>query len=566
MIDPSGWGNRLSLKEKIGQMLVVGFAGGVEGEEALRRVVSETQAGNVILFTRNAQDAATAARSASFARSLIGAETGIQPFVCIDQEGGIVARISRGVTALPGAMALSAGATPEEVRTLCAQVARDLCALGIDWNLGPVADVNVNPANPVIGVRSFGEDPLRVSEYARAWFEGMREGGVICCAKHFPGHGDTSVDSHLDLPEVGHTAERLESVELVPFVDLIGAGIPSILTAHVRFPAVEPQPLPATLSSAVIRGLLRSGLGFRGVVVTDCMEMKAIADHFPDAAVMAVEAGADMIMVSHTAELQIESARRIREAVLSGRIPESRIDEALGRILAMKDLASAQASPTLRDVALSSPSEPALAPAAAVELAARLSAQSLSPASAARFPELSRGGFYVDMLPAGFSRVEDAALGPAGPGKPGYEGAVDERAGGAPSSLFPDSILFALSTTLWNGCSLPARPSAEGVRSCLSRLEDFLAERAGLPVVFGLHNAASDPVQKELASEVRRRCAALDSPFACIATRSPYDARLFPDAACVCAYEYTALSARSVAAFLNGAIGATGHCPVTIAP
>ncbi len=549
MNDPTWRVAGLSLKEKIGQMLVIGFAAGEPGEQSLRRVVDETCAGNVILFARNASDASLAAASAALARSIVGEKTGIPPLVCIDQEGGIVARIGSGVTPLPGAMALGAGAGAHEIRALCEAVARDLASLGIDWNLGPVADVNVNPANPVIGVRSFGEDPRKVSDCALAWFEGMSAGGVLCCAKHFPGHGDTTLDSHLELPEVPHAMERLEKVELLPFVDLIAAGIPAILTAHVRFPAVEPEALPATLSKAVIAGLLRGRLGFRGIVVTDCMEMRAIADRFPDAAVMAVEAGADLIMVSHSPGVQIDYARKILEAVLSGRIPESRIDESLARILAMKALAAEarlrSSSVAWRDdsAGVRAPSRAAGASPNALELARGLSERSLCLAGREGFPDLEAGGFYIDTLPAGFSRVEDASL-----GQPAY----------------PDSILSALARDRWEGFALQTRSSAAEAAGCLAALDGFLARRPGSPVIVGLYNAASDPAQGALVREVIRRCGDLSSPLALVATRSPYDSGLFPGIPSLLAFEYTALSRRSVAAFLNGSIRASGHCPVSL--
>jgi beta-N-acetylhexosaminidase len=533
MMDSSARVAGLSLKEKIGQMLVVGFAAGVPGEESLRRVVEESCAGNVILFARNAADSASAAASAGLARSVIGEQTGIPPLVCIDQEGGIVARIGSGITPLPGAMALGAGASPGEIRELCEAVARDLLSLGIDWNLGPVADVNVNPANPVIGVRSFGEDPRLVSDCARAWFEGMRSGGILCCAKHFPGHGDTRLDSHLELPEVPHPMERLEQVELLPFVELIAAGIPSILTAHVRFPAVEARALPATLSRAVIGGLLRERLGFRGIVVTDCMEMKAIADGFPDAAVMAVEAGADMIIVSHSPGLQIDYARKILEAVRSGRLAESRIDESLARILAMKALAAEARRPSASGAGREAR---AGASPAALELARRLSERSLCLAGGDGYPDLSGGGFYVDILPAGFSRVEDASLG---------------------QPVFPDSILGALSPDRWEGFVLPVK-SSEGERGrCLAALEGFLVRRPGSPVVFGLYNASSDPAQAAFARELMRRSGEVGSPFALVATRNPYDIGQFPRVPALLAFEYTPLSRRCVAAFLDGDIRAS---------
>ncbi len=204
--------------------------------------------------------------------------------------------------------------------------------------MAPCVDVNNNPHNPVIGVRSFGEDPLQVAELGIAAVRGYQE-SVIATAKHFPGHGDTAVDSHLGLPVIPHSRERLFEVELVPFQKTIAAGVEAILAAHVVFPAIEPTPgLPGSLSHTVLTKLLRQELGFNGLIMTDCMEMQAVTKHYTmgEAAVLAVEAGNDLVLVSHTPELQAEAFWAVVNAVRSGRISEDRIDESLARIAQAK--------------------------------------------------------------------------------------------------------------------------------------------------------------------------------------------------------------------------------------
>lgn len=206
-------------------------------------------------------------------------------------------------------------------------------------NFAPCLDVNNNPRNPVIGVRSFGEDPEAVAALGAASIRGYQEEGVSATAKHFPGHGDTSVDSHLGRASVPHDRERLNRVELYPFIQAIKHGVDAIMTAHVSFPAIEPSDLPATLSRAVLTGLLREELGFEGLIVTDCLEMHAISKEYgiPEGAIRAIQAGADCVLVSHTLSEQTAAITAVIEAVRSGRIPMAQIDAAVGRILALKE-------------------------------------------------------------------------------------------------------------------------------------------------------------------------------------------------------------------------------------
>jgi beta-N-acetylhexosaminidase len=207
-------------------------------------------------------------------------------------------------------------------------------------NLAPVLDVDTNPANPVIGARAFSSDPARVATCAVAYAAGLRDGGIHACGKHFPGHGDTSVDSHLDLPRLPHAMERLEAVELVPFRSAIHSGIEAIMTSHVLFEALDPG-VPATLSRTVITGLLRERLGFDGLVITDDFEMQAIADRFEmgEAAVQAIEAGCDLILACHRIDRQRRIIEAIAQAITSGRIPESQIRKSQKRLQRLLDLA-----------------------------------------------------------------------------------------------------------------------------------------------------------------------------------------------------------------------------------
>ncbi|WKU05167.1 glycoside hydrolase family 3 protein [Micromonospora sp. HUAS LYJ1] len=288
--------------------------------------------GAVVLFARNVVDPEQVAALTATLRA-----ERPDVLVAIDEEAGDVTRIESGRgSSRPGNLALGAVDDP----TLTEDVARDLgvelADLGVTLNYAPDADVNINPANPVIGVRSFGADPHLVARHTAAWVRGLQSAGVAACAKHFPGHGDTRVDSHHDLPRIGASRARLDAGELVPFRAAVAAGVQAVMTGHLLVPALDPD-LPATLSRRILGDLLREELGFSGVVVTDAVEMRAVADRygFAGTAVRALAAGADAICVG--GERADEAAARylrdaIVAAVLAGELPEERLAEAAKRV------------------------------------------------------------------------------------------------------------------------------------------------------------------------------------------------------------------------------------------
>ncbi|WP_342599898.1 beta-N-acetylhexosaminidase [Psychrobacillus sp. FSL H8-0483] len=325
----------MSLKKKAGRLLIAGFKGTIISDE-IKHLIHEYHIGGVILFGRNigtpneilalTQSLQQEAKKAGYKTPLL---------ICIDQENGVVRRLGEGTTIIPGAMLLGATHQPKHAYNAGVITGKELKALGVNWNLAPVVDINNNPKNPVIGVRSFGEKPDEVTEMAKQSMLGMQHAGVMTTLKHFPGHGDTSVDSHLDLPVIAHSLKRLHEVELVPFKACIQAGADAIMSAHVYFPALELESnTPATLSHSVITGLLRDQLGFDGVVTTDCMEMDAIAKGIGtvNGCVKAVKAGVDLVMVSHIHSLQEQSILKIVEAVESGELSVQQIDNSIARI------------------------------------------------------------------------------------------------------------------------------------------------------------------------------------------------------------------------------------------
>lgn len=343
----------MTLEQKIGQMVMMGVPGTTIGEAA-RTLIQDYHVGGIMLFAENVDTPEQVARfTAGLQRMADEAGAGVPLFVSIDQEGGKVVRIKDGVTPLPSHMAIGATGSAALAERVGGIVGAELAVLGINMNAAPVMDVNNNPHNPVIGTRSFGENAHAVAELGTAFMRGMQAAGVLAIAKHFPGHGDTDVDSHLALPTIAHARARLDEVELVPFRAAIAAGVNAIMSAHITFPAVDDTPgLPSTLSDKVLTGLLRRELGFDGIIITDALEMKGITSQYaiPEAAVKAVLAGADIVLIAQS-KYNEEGKRAVKalvRAVQDGVIPLERVDESVARIVAAKGrLSDAASSATL---------------------------------------------------------------------------------------------------------------------------------------------------------------------------------------------------------------------------
>src|SRR5579872_2174452 len=322
-----------ALTARVGELVMAGFEGTAIADVPVDLV---QRLGGFILFRRNLDSVDQIRRLTDGIRS--AAAVTPAPLIAIDQEGGPVSRL-RGIgTSTPSAMALGAAADLGLTEQMYALAGSELSALGINVDFAPVADVNANPENPVIGLRSFGDDPAAVSGHVVAAVRGLQRSGVAATAKHFPGHGDTSVDSHLELPVIRHDAGRVRAVELAPFRAAIGAGVDAIMTAHIAFPAIATDETPVTLSRAILTGLLREELGFEGVICTDCMEMQAIAAaHSPaDAAVMAIKAGADLVLFSHTPDKVRVALAALERALTDGELDADQIRRSLERVTALR--------------------------------------------------------------------------------------------------------------------------------------------------------------------------------------------------------------------------------------
>jgi beta-N-acetylhexosaminidase len=346
----------MTLEQKVGQLFVIEVAGRdatsvtdtakavnqrLFGVDTPAQAIAKYQPGGVIYYTtRNNDDnigdpAQVATLSNGLQTAALSQPAHIPLQISVDQEGGaLVARFGAPATQMPGNMALGAGRSAADARRSAEVIATELAAVGVTQDYAPVSDVNINPNNPVIGIRSIGGDPGLVSDLASAQVEGYHAGGVSSVAKHFPGHGDTGVDSHFGLPEVTHTLEQIHQIDLPPFKADIAAGVDSIMTAHVVMPAIDPG-VPATMSHKILTGLLRGELGFEGLIVTDALDMAGATATYPPnvAPVQAMLAGADQLLVPpqmDTAYVAVLGAAR------SGEISRQRLDESVYRILLHK--------------------------------------------------------------------------------------------------------------------------------------------------------------------------------------------------------------------------------------
>ena len=318
----------MTTEEKVGQLLTVGFYGTQAGEEA-RSYIQDYHVGGLILFGRNVESAQQLVDLTNGLKALAG--DGIPLLLSIDQEGGTVERMPPEIRRLPNAYEVA------DPAALGATLGAECAAFGLNTDFAPSLDIWSNPNNTVIGRRAFGSDAASVTERGLACLTAIEESGTIPVVKHFPGHGDTDTDSHVDLPVVNKTRGELLESELLPFQSAIDGGVPAVMVAHILMTQLDPD-RPASLSPEVVTGLLREALGFAGVVFTDDLTMGAITQNYGlgEAAVLAVEAGCDVLLVCHEASAVEEAYTALLEAVDTGRLSQERLDESVRRILTLK--------------------------------------------------------------------------------------------------------------------------------------------------------------------------------------------------------------------------------------
>ena len=509
------------LRWQVGQRMMAGFSGTRVTEE-LRRVIREEKIGNIILFEENVENNAQLRALCQELQALVMEATGLPALIAIDQEGGVVSRLKADCAVAPSAMAVAATGDTDNAFLAGQVTGAELRALGVNFNLAPTVDVNANPHNPVIGARSYGDHPETVSAYGAAMIRGLQAGGVLSCAKHFPGHGDTAVDSHLGLPRVDKSLAELERCELKPFRAAIDAGVSAVMTTHILFPQLEPDGVPATMSRRIMTGLLREKLGFDRLIISDCMMMGAIQQFYGTVpgCLAALGAGVDMVIVSHDPELAAQACAAVRDKARQDDAYAGEMDAAITRILACK--ASLAALPAPDESCPGSPAHRAAMRA--------LREKSLTPVGAS-LPPLGEKPLFVGCYPYQATLVSSP---------------VDRRV------CFPDWMRQHLGG---DGLVVATDPGAEEIAAAASAAPGHTC------LVLGTYNAHRKSGQRRLLEAL----AATGIPTICVALRDPYDLAALPEgAAGLAVYEYSEDSLAAAAEALSGRLTPAGCLSVRL--
>lgn len=535
---------RMTLEQKVGQLFVVEVYGQTADTEHAKNselygvatpaeVVAKYRPGGVIYFDArrgpdNVREPRQIARlSNGLQKAAVRGGARIPLLVSIDQEGGsVVYRMLEPATQLPGNMALAATRSTRDTRDSADVLGTELKAVGINQNYAPCADVNINPSNPVIGVRSFGSDTALCADHVSAAVSGYHKGGVASAAKHFPGHGDTDTDSHTGLPVITHTREELDRIDLPPFRAAIRRGVDTIMTAHIVVPALDASEVPATMSKAIVTGVLRDELGFDGVIATDALDMGGATGDFPPdvAPVRAFQAGCDQLVLAPKLDTAVAA---VLDAVRSGSISEKRLNASVVRVLEHKLRRGLFPSPHVDE-----------------DRAARVVGSRRHLAEARSITERTvtlirneNGALPLSAAPRKVL-VTGWGTGPLGH----LARAVDGRPGQS-------------ATTLETGTS----PAA-------AKIEEATAAARGHDVTVVLANAAAAGTEDGAAqAKLTQALLATGKPVVAVAVRNPYDIRRFPDVpAYLATYSYGAPSMAAVARALYGDLNPTGRLPVAI--
>lgn len=500
----------------VGHHLMVGFYG-TQVTDELRAFVHRYKVSNFILFRRNVVDRGQLAALCEALQALSLEATGLPAIIATDQEGGTVSRLPEDCASVPTAMAVAATGDPAYAYQAGQITGRELMALGVNCDLAPSVDVNSNPLNPVINVRSYGDTPQQVSGFGCAMIRGLQENGVLACAKHFPGHGDTAVDSHIGLPSVDKTMEELERCELAPFRAAIDAGVGAVMTTHILFPQIDPSGVPATMSRTILTGLLREGMGFGGIIITDCMMMDAIAKYYGtvEGSVAACAAGADMVCICHDLDLSARAVEAISRAIEDGRIGRTQMEASAARIDAWKRKLAQAPKPDISCAGCE-------AHRAAV---ARMREAAVCHVGAP-VPALGDAPLFVSCPPYTASQASDAV-----DEADSFAGWMRERMGG-------------------RAVTVSIRPDEHEI----ARAVEAAAQATG--IMLGTYNAHLMAGQRRLMEAL----AACGKPMAVTALRNSYDLADLPQGVCGFAvYEYMPQSAENIARVLRGELEPTGR-------
>ncbi|MGW0184192.1 glycoside hydrolase family 3 protein [Streptomyces sp. NPDC003362] len=540
--------SRMTLEEKVGQLFVSRAYGHSAtapdqadidanlrefGVRTAAELVARYRLGGVIYFAwaHNTRDPRQIADlSNGLQRASLALPHRLPLLISTDQEHGIVARIGKPATLFPGAMAIGAGGSRTDARTLGRIAGKELRAMGVRQDYSPVADVNVNPANPVIGVRSFGADPRAVARLVAAEVAGYQRSGVAATAKHFPGHGDTETDSHYGFPVIKHTREQWETLDAPSFRAAIEAGIDSIMTAHILVPALDDSGDPATLSRPVLTGILREQLGYDGVVVTDSLDMAGVRQKYGDerVPVLALKAGVDQLLNAPKLDLAWNA---VLKAVQDGELTEERLEESILRVLRLK------AKLGLLDD-----------PWTDTDRVDRTVGTPVHLAAADRIAEhtttlLANEGALLPLSPAETPRLLVVGADPASPS--GTTGP-------------PTGVLAAALTEL----GFTATALSTGTAPSAAVVERAVAAAGGADaVVVATYNVTAASTQKTLVE----RLLATGRPVVAVAIRNPYDIAHLPGVrAYLATYSWTDVEVRAAARTIAGTVTPRGKLPVPV--
>ncbi|MFF4756990.1 glycoside hydrolase family 3 protein [Streptomyces sp. NPDC001292] len=540
--------SRMTLEEKVGQLFVTRVYGHSAtaptqadidanlkeiGVRTAAELIAKYRVGGIIYFawahnTQNPHQIADL--SNGIQQASLGQPRGLPMLVATDQEHGIVCRVGKPATLFPGAMAIGAGGSPADAHTLGRISGAELRALGINQDYSPDADVNVNPANPVIGVRSFGADPDAVARLVAAEVKGYQSSRVAATAKHFPGHGDTVDDSHAKLPYIHHTREQWEQLDAPPFRAAIAAGIDSIMTAHIVVPALDDSDDPATLSHPILTGILRGRLGYDGVVVTDSLGMEGVRTKYGDnrVPVLALKAGVDQLLNPPSLDVAWNA---VLNAVRDGELTEARLDESILRILRLKAKLGLLEDPYVSQADVDRVVGIGTHLAAADRIAERTTTL------------LANEGRLLPLSRRSHSKLLVVGADPASPS--GTTGP-------------PTGVLAAALTELGfqaTALSTGTAPSAATVDKAVAAAQDADA------VVVGTYNVTASSSQRTLVE----RLVATGRPVIAVAIRNPYDIAQLPTVpAYLAAYSWTDVELRAAARVIAGQVRPRGKLPVPV--
>ncbi|MET7452451.1 glycoside hydrolase family 3 protein [Streptomyces sp. NPDC005574] len=540
--------SRMTPEEKVGQLFVMRVYGHSAtapdqadadanlaeiGVRTAAELIAKYRVGGIIYFTwaHNTRDPyQIAALSNGIQRASLEQPRGLPVLISTDQEHGTVTRVGEPATLFPGAMAVGAGRSRTDARNLGRIAGAELRATGIRQDYAPVADVNVNPANPVIGVRSFGADPGAVASLVAAEVSGYQRSGVAATAKHFPGHGDTAVDSHFGFPVITHSREVWENLDAVPFRAAVAAGIDSIMTAHIMVPALDASGDPATLSHPILTGILRGQLGYDGVVVTDSLAMEGVRTKYGDdrVPVLALKAGADQLLNPPSLDVAWHA---VLAALRDGELTEARLDESLLRVLRLKSRLGLFERPYVSRSQVTR----TVGTAAHLRAADRIAERTTT--------LLVNEGRLLPLSPRTHRKLLVVGADPASPS--GTTGP-------------PTGVLAAALTELGfaaTALSTGTTPSAAVVDRAVAAAADVDA------VVVGTYNVTASNSQKTLVE----RLTATGRPVVAIAVRNPYDVAQLPSVrAYLAAYSWTDVELRAAARVIAGRVAPRGRLPVAV--